>query len=64
MYGHMKTNKACPVYVGDDEFDVDEKRSMLVEGSSTALGLKVTLNPKRKRGEKERKRDRDDDDFY
>lgn len=61
MYGHMKTNKACPVYVGDDDNIDQEEKKTLLDHASNSNNLKVTI--KRKRGERGGI-DRDDDDYY
>lgn len=53
MHGHMKTNKSCPVYVGDEEEDikadpslVPQVPSILLRGRGGSDRMSISLKPK------------------
>jgi hypothetical protein len=65
MYGHMKTNKSCPVYVGDEEEEAKSDPSALSEPSIVLRSRadRLTVNLKREK-DTPKKRKYDDMDSY
>jgi hypothetical protein len=43
----MKTNKACPVYVGDDDDDDKKTNNSLIAQSPNVNSLKFVIRPKK-----------------
>jgi transcription initiation factor TFIID subunit 1 len=66
MHGHMKTNKSCPVYVGDEDDD-GKSEAVLAQVPSILLsrggarGSDRTTRPKREPSNKRKRGNREDD---
>jgi hypothetical protein len=68
MFGHMKTNKSCPVYVGDEEDDGKSETVfpqvtsiVLSRGGARGQGSDRMTRPKREPSNNKRKRNKEDD---